>query len=146
MFVHISYSYFSLTGYFYFRRVVRNDSRVRRLRRQRSRPCAVRVPHGVCLEEYGPLPNTVRVRVFCFEAPGSSPLRGHSPCGCQGRQTRNPHLDNQSPMQSLSLPRQPIPRLYFQGLAWAPNCFLWTPLASPGFQALRSEGAIHAGV
>ena len=33
--------YFSLTGYFYFRRVVRNDSLVRRLRRQRSRPCAV---------------------------------------------------------------------------------------------------------
>jgi hypothetical protein len=35
------YFYFSLTGYFYFRRVVRNDSLVRRLRRQRSRPCAV---------------------------------------------------------------------------------------------------------
>ncbi len=33
--------YFSLTGYFYFRRVVRNDSLVRRLRRQRSKPCAV---------------------------------------------------------------------------------------------------------
>ena len=33
--------YFSLTGYFYFRRVVRNNSLVRRLRRQRSRPCAV---------------------------------------------------------------------------------------------------------
>jgi hypothetical protein len=32
---------FSITGYFYFRRVVRNDSLVRRLRRQRSRPCAV---------------------------------------------------------------------------------------------------------
>ena len=32
---------FFITGYFYFRRVVRNDSLVRRLRRQRSRPCAV---------------------------------------------------------------------------------------------------------
>jgi hypothetical protein len=31
---------FSITGYFYFRRVVRNDSLVRRLRRQRSRRCA----------------------------------------------------------------------------------------------------------
>jgi hypothetical protein len=39
--VHIPYFYFSITGYFYFRRVVRNDSLVRRLRRQRSRPCAV---------------------------------------------------------------------------------------------------------
>ena len=35
------YFYFSLTGYFYFRRVVRNDSLVCRLRSQRSRPCAV---------------------------------------------------------------------------------------------------------
>ena len=41
IFVHIPYFYFSITGYFYFRRVVRNDSFVRRLRRQRSRPCAV---------------------------------------------------------------------------------------------------------
>ena len=41
IFVHIPYFYFSITGYFYFRRVVRNDSLVRRLRRQRSRPCAV---------------------------------------------------------------------------------------------------------
>ncbi len=32
---------FYFSGYFYFRRVVRNDSLVRRLRRQRSRPCAV---------------------------------------------------------------------------------------------------------
>ena len=32
---------FSITGYFYFRRVVTNDSLVRRLRRQQSRPCAV---------------------------------------------------------------------------------------------------------
>ena len=42
--VHIrpySIFYFSITGYFYFRRVVRNDSLVRRLRKQRSRPCAV---------------------------------------------------------------------------------------------------------
>jgi len=41
IFVHIPYFYFSITGYFYFRRVVRNDSLVRRLGRQRSRPCAV---------------------------------------------------------------------------------------------------------
>jgi hypothetical protein len=45
LFVHVRpyffYFYLSLTGYFYFRRVVRNDSLVRRLRRQRSRPCAV---------------------------------------------------------------------------------------------------------
>jgi hypothetical protein len=42
--VHIrpySIFYFSITGYFYFRRVVRNDSLVRRLRRQCSRPCVV---------------------------------------------------------------------------------------------------------
>ena len=38
---YLIYFYFSLTGYFYFRRVVRNDSLVRQLRRQRSRPCAV---------------------------------------------------------------------------------------------------------
>jgi len=43
-FFHIrpySIFYLSITGYFYFRRVVRNDSLVRRLRRQRSRTCAV---------------------------------------------------------------------------------------------------------
>ena len=43
--VHVrpySIFYFSITGYFYLWRVVRNDSLVRRLRRQqRSRPCAV---------------------------------------------------------------------------------------------------------
>ena len=35
------YLHRSLTGYFDFRVVVRNDALVRRLRSQRSRPCAV---------------------------------------------------------------------------------------------------------
>ncbi len=55
IFVHIPY-FFSITGHFYFRRVVRDDSLVRRLRRQRSRPCA--------LGRLGTIESRQRVTVF----------------------------------------------------------------------------------